>query len=213
MTERLKEILQNIPTCDWFADVGCDHGYIAKAMLDCGKCRRVVISDVSAKCLEKAKKLLEAELADGSAQAVVSDGFKLIPTVDCALIAGMGGQEIIKILKAAPFLPQSLVLQPMKNQPSVREYVVGAGYRVLKDYTFYSGGEYYTLMVLEAGKDVLTDDEIEWGRTNLISRPAAFLRMLEEQTKKLRFIAASKDLSESTRKELIARAERMEKYL
>jgi lysophospholipase L1-like esterase len=34
VAERLKELFSLIPNCKVFADIGCDHGYIAKAMLD-----------------------------------------------------------------------------------------------------------------------------------------------------------------------------------
>jgi tRNA (adenine22-N1)-methyltransferase len=53
MTDRLEKIYAKIPFCKVFADIGCDHGYISKAMLDGKKCERVIISDVSENCLEK----------------------------------------------------------------------------------------------------------------------------------------------------------------
>ena len=56
MTSRLEKIFSVIPKCETFADIGCDHGYLAKAVLDSGKCKSAVISDISQKCLEKAKK-------------------------------------------------------------------------------------------------------------------------------------------------------------
>ena len=71
MAERLKEIFSLLPECESFADVGCDHGYIAEAMLKSGKCKRAVMSDVSEKCLEKAKKLNAEFIKNGVAEAVL----------------------------------------------------------------------------------------------------------------------------------------------
>ena len=92
MAERLKEIFSLLPECESFADVGCDHGYIAEAMLKSGKCKRAVMSDVSEKCLEKAKKLNAEFIKNGVAEAVLSDGLKKVPRTECVLIAGMGGE-------------------------------------------------------------------------------------------------------------------------
>ena len=58
MNKRLEIIFSEIAACSSFADVGCDHGYIAKAVLDSGKCDDVIISDISAPSLKKAEKLL-----------------------------------------------------------------------------------------------------------------------------------------------------------
>jgi len=115
MTERLKIIFDNIPNCSVFADVGCDHGYIAKAMLVSGKAQKVIASDISAKCLEKAEEILVKEIKQGSAVCVVSNGFEKILFCDVALIAGMGGEEISTIINSAKNLPNMLVIQPMKN--------------------------------------------------------------------------------------------------
>ena len=101
MTERLQKIFSSIPNAKVFADIGCDHGYIAKAMLESGKCEKVIVSDISEKCLNKARELLSENIANGSAESVVSDGFDKVVGADVALIAGMGGEEICNILEKA----------------------------------------------------------------------------------------------------------------
>ena len=47
LSERLALILSEIPQCESFADVGCDHGIIAEQMLKTGKTAFVNVSDVS----------------------------------------------------------------------------------------------------------------------------------------------------------------------
>ena len=172
MTERLNEIFSDLPKCKVFADVGCDHGYIAKNMIRSGKCEKVIVSDISEKSLEKAKKLLKGEMEKGVAQAVVSDGLTKVPPADCVLIAGLGGEEIIRILTDAPYLPQKLVLQPMKNVKKVREFVVASGYRILSDRVFQEGYMYYDLISLEKGNDFLTEEQAEFGKAILKILPS-----------------------------------------
>lgn len=213
MTERLNEIFSVIPECKTFADVGCDHGYIARAMLESGKCERAVISDVSAKCLAKAENLLSDYIAEGRAVSAVSDGFEKIPCADCALVAGMGGEEIIEILKNAPFFPEKLVLQPMKNCRKTRIFAVETGYRIISDYTFFADGVYYDIISLERGKDELTEEEAEFGRTNVEKRPKAFTERLKAEIIRLKGFAANPALSEKSRAEFIKKAENLKKYV
>ncbi len=211
MTDRLTRIFEQIPECDTFADIGCDHGYIAREMLDKNKCKKAIISDVSAKCLSKAKALLEDYAVEGRAIAVVSDGFKNTPPCDVALIAGMGGMEIISILTSASELPSVLILQPMKNSPEVRRASLQLGYKFNLDYTFYSDRKFYDLMVLTRGEQSLTKEQLEFGVTNLQNKGQDFLLYVNTQIKKLTAVAKKDDLKEHKREQILSKIERLKK--
>ncbi|MBQ9756269.1 MAG: SAM-dependent methyltransferase [Clostridia bacterium] len=213
MTDRLNKIFSELESCKIFADVGCDHGYMAKAMISSGKAQKVIISDVSAKCLTKAQELLKEELLSGKAESVVSNGFEKVGKCDLALVAGMGGEEIIGIINNAPFLPERLVLQPMKNADKVRICAVKHGYKILKDYVFYSAGAYYDLIVLEKGEDALSQDEIEFGRTNIKEPSKAFTDMLKIKMQKLAVYAEKDGLSQDAKQDILTRKQRLEKYV
>ena len=185
MTKRLEIIFSEIPSCKVFADIGCDHGYISKAMLDSGKCEKAILSDVSAKCLSKAERLLNAYIVNKKAQAIVSDGFDNLPYSNVSLIAGMGGEEIINIIGKATTLPEILVLQPMKNCDKLRRFLVDNGYKINKDFVFFAEEKYYDLIVCEKGQDSLTKAEEEFGRTNLIERGEAFTNRIKKQIETL----------------------------
>jgi len=213
MTDRLNLILSRIPKCKVFADIGCDHGYISKSMLDSGKCERVVFSDVSEKCLEKARILLRKEVEDGLAIAVVGDGFKGVGKVDCALIAGMGGEEIVKILDECENLPEKLVLQPMKNCDKVRVALMRLGYAIKEDFVFFAEGKYYDLISCEKGVDELTEDEIEFGRTNIIERGEDFIARLKSNVESLKKILLNADVKPSVKLEIENKIKRLERYV
>jgi len=213
--DRIEELVSAIPYTDTFADVGCDHGYVAEAMLKSGKCKKAYVSDVSEKCLEKAKKLLSGFISAGSAEAVVSDGFEKLPECDCALIAGMGGEEIIKIVSAAAekgVLPDTLVLQPMKNFDRVRDCCVKNGYKIKKDYVFYVKDKYYFLIAAERGEDLLSDEEREFGRTNVSERPSDFVRYAREEKEKLAQILNAGNLGEDERNKITNKIKRLNEY-
>ncbi len=212
MTDRLNKIFQLLPKCTVFADIGCDHGYMAKAMLESGKAEKVIISDISSKCLEKAIELLKDDIAIGRAKSVVSNGFEKVDNCDLALVAGMGGEEIISIISNAKNLPQSIVLQPMKNADKVRVQAVELGYKIQKDFTFKSSGKFYDIMLLIKGDDRLTDEEIEFGRTNLAEKPKPFIEMLEFKISKLTEYATKDGLKQRDRELMLLEVERLKKY-
>lgn len=191
-TDRIDALIREVGKCEVFADIGCDHGYAAQRMLETGACERVIVSDVSEKCLKKAETLLSPYIAEGKAAAVASDGFESVPRCDVALIAGMGGEEIIGIIKRAveggKALPQRLVLQPMKNPDKVRRCVVENGYKIVRDYLFYVKDKYYIVINCERGADELTSEEAEFGRTNVKERSADFTRFINEELAKFKAV-------------------------
>lgn len=163
---RIEELCALIEPCTSFADVGCDHGYIARHVLQSGKCGNVLITDISAMCLAKAERLLAEYIEAGKCRAVCCDGLALVPTdTEQVLIAGMGGEEIIKILSEG-FIPEKFILQPMKNADKLRKFLLAKGCKltydgIFRDEKFYfvikgekSGGDgKYTAMQLAFGKD------------------------------------------------------------
>lgn len=211
MKKRIKEICSLVPDCEIFADVGCDHGLVAEEIVKSGKCKRAIISDVSAKCLLKAQTLLADYIAQGKVESVVSDGFDNVPFCSCAVIAGMGGEEICNVLSRAKTLPQTLILQPMKNVDKLRLVCVKLGFMIEKDYVFKADGKYYDLIKAVVGEDELTPDETIFGRTNLTERPFAFIERLKAR---IRFIdGISENLTGEDKEKLSEEKRRAEKYI
>lgn len=70
LTKRLQTALDLLPACHIAADIGCDHGIAAEALLCQHKCQRVLACDISAPSLAKARaRLTRAGLA-GHAEAL-----------------------------------------------------------------------------------------------------------------------------------------------
>lgn len=216
MNGRLSSIFDAIPRCGTFSDIACDHGYIAYAMLNSGKCEKAYISDISAKSLIKAEKLLSEYISANRAQSFVSDGFDNLPKADTALIAGVGGVLIIDILERAESagkLPENLILQPMKHCDRVRYAAVNLGYKIVKDFTVSADGQFYDIIVLKKGKDSLTPEEAEFGRTNILELPTDFKAKIRAQIGKLMSYAARENIADDTRAEMLKKAKDLEKYV
>lgn len=186
---RIEKLCSYLDKCNTFADVGCDHGYCTKYMLENNLCENAVISDISEKCLEKAEKLLSAYIKSGRCRSVCCFGLELIgesvgEIVDQALIAGMGGEEIVNILKNS-FIPGSFVLQPMKNADVLREYLLFKECEIVTDDIFTDGKKYY-FIIKGKSKGVrynYNEAEIKYGKDSL-SNPVFNKYLSEEIFKK-----------------------------
>ena len=201
--DRLSLICAHIPACRVFADIGCDHGYCTAYVLEKGLCERAYVSDISAACLKKAETLLAAEIAAGRCVPVCADGLDGVKDADCVLIAGMGGEEIVRILSRAP-LPERFILQPMHNVEKVRRHLLARGAHIEEDFTFEDGKFYDLIVGSAAGGDVYSDFEYRYGRDNLKSPSAAFLRKLRKEADVLREALAA-DVKREQREALLER--------
>lgn len=191
--DRIQKIVNAIPVCDTLADVGCDHGFVGIGALVQGLAKRVRFVDVSAPSLAKARQNLSDKFAD-KADFTCRDGLGDI-VVDCAVIAGMGGLETISVLEGAEHLPQNLVLQPMRNQPDVRRWLIAHGYGISSDKMFKSAGKYYDLIVAQKGfVDVdLTETEILFGKDNIRTKNADFAQYILHKKNDLKKILKNTD--------------------
>ena len=199
MNKRLKTLYSLVKKGGIFADVGCDHGFVAKHALDTGDFESVIISDISKPSLEKAVTLLKdygtkvkAYHTDGV------DAFDGEPSV--IFIAGMGGEEICSIISRIKNKPNQLVLSPQKNSNKVRALLIKLGYKIESDFTFYDK-KYYDAISAVVGKDCYTQNELIFGRDNLKNRSNEFLDKLKLDAKLLNSVISNESVSSEDRLE------------
>ena len=219
VSKRIQTLCSLLAPAKVFADVGCDHGYCTQYMLENGLCKQAIFSDVSKGSLQKAEVLLASFVEDGRATAVLGDGFYGVPsTVDEVLIAGMGGSEILSILtdEEHGFLPKNFVFQPMLNADKLRRWLLENGAYITRDFTFQDG-KYYDVICgrrLADGEQpqVYTEMEIEFGKENLETLPAAFVGRVEKQLRDIEQYLQS-NLQEDSRAELLKRKARLQEAI
>lgn len=204
LTKRLQKIVSAIPECQTLADVGCDHGYVGIAALKSGRAQHVVFTDISAPSLSKAKINLPSELSD-RASFVCRNGLGNI-VADCAVIAGMGGLEIMSVLVGADTLPEFLVLQPMKNQYELRRFLL-AEYNIVADELFFDG-KFYDLIAAKrrcGERQQLTETELRFGKDNLRCPSQDFRLFIRREQEKYNTI-----LQQCSDADVVARLERID---
>lgn len=166
--DRITKLCSYLEKCAVFADVACDHGYCTKFMLDKGLCERAIISDISEKSLSKAQALLADYIQNGVCAVVCCDGLEKVKGADSVLIAGIGGEEIIKILQNSE-IPQSFIFQPMKNAKELRGFLLDSGCFITCDDIFTDCRNYYFIIKGKNGgkKQSYTKAQLEYGADSL----------------------------------------------
>ncbi|MDE6585892.1 MAG: class I SAM-dependent methyltransferase [Clostridia bacterium] len=209
--DRIKKLCSYLESCTTFADVGCDHGYCTEYMLKNNLCARAVISDISDKCLDKAKTLLKDYIQNGQVSSVCCFGLEDISKdTELVLIAGMGGEEIVSILKNS-FIPRKFVFQPMKNCRAVREYLLSSGAEITADEVFESGGKFYFVLkgTREGNKTAYTDCQLDYGLNTDGADCQKFLKA--ELEKKLGYL--QRELGGKARAEIELQVEKIRRLL
>ncbi len=137
-----------------FADVGADHAYLPLWLLAGGRLTLAVAADIAAGPLDRARANVRAEGREGEVTLLLTDGLsgmEGLALTDIA-ICGMGGEMIVSILAAAPFVKDGrvrLILQPMTHAATLRRYLAAEGFSILGERYAASGGKVYSCLAAE----------------------------------------------------------------
>lgn len=101
---RLRLLAEMTPPGGRLADIGTDHGYLPVWLLQEGRIPSAIAADVGAEPLEHARRTAEEYETQGL-DFRLCDGLSGIEPeeTDTVVIAGMGGETIRDILRAAPW--------------------------------------------------------------------------------------------------------------
>ena len=150
LSDRLLACCGFIAPGDRVADVGCDHGYLGIHLLRSGIASAVIASDVKEGPLQSAVRNSEKYGVRDRISFYLSDGVRNIPRdFDTLVCAGMGGDTMISILSAAPWLKKEqyrLVLQCQSKTPMLRQYLSENGWRITEETVLKDGKFLYTVM-------------------------------------------------------------------
>ena len=187
------------------AEVGADHGFITKNLFETNKIDFAYLTDISNKCLQKSINNFKNTsynckfLVGDGLEALKNEDFKNSPKPEEIIIAGMGGNEIIKILQnkeANKF--NFFVLQPQKNVVELRKFLQERKFLIEKDFMVKDGKIYYNVLKVVRTNCLnnLTEEEILFGKTNLISFNPDFENYILHEIEKNKEILNKKSLPE-----------------
>lgn len=197
LSERLELVLSFVEHGESAADVGTDHGHVPVELVRRNIVKKAVAMDVRKGPLSRATENIALAGLSGKIETRLSDGVaKLLPgEADSVVIAGMGGELIIKILENGRHMWDSVnqwVLSPQSEIFKVRRWLLENGFVIRKEDMVLEDGKYYTVMDVrrgDAGAAALTDAEALYGDYLIRTKNPVLLTYLgEEEAKLQRFI-------------------------
>ena len=150
ISDRLLACANFVNPGDRVADIGCDHGYLSIHLLSNGIARSCIASDINEGPLNSAIRNARKFGVSDRVNFYLCDGARGIPRdFDTLVCAGMGGDTMIHILDAAPWLKAEgyrLILQCQSKTPMLRGYLNENGWRITREVALRDGRHLYTVM-------------------------------------------------------------------
>lgn len=156
LTPRLQAIADQIPRGGKLADIGTDHGYLPAWLLLSGRIEHAVATDLRKMPLEHAQETAQRFGVADQISFRLCDGLTAVTSeeVDTVVIAGMGGETISSILKAAPWTREGkqLVLQPMTGFAELRKWLQENRYVIHGERIVREGKRLYSIWTVTGGE-------------------------------------------------------------
>ena len=135
LDSRLSLAFELYDPCDLAADIGTDHAHLPAALLQRGRCQRMILTDISESALRNAR-----------------DGMIRFGLTRDILLSGK------EKLQGA-----SLVLSAHTDLPLIREAVRDIGYHLDREEPCICAGRYYLVLRARPGRKEVSDREIRLG--------------------------------------------------
>lgn len=157
ISNRLRLCAALVPPGARVLDVGTDHGYLPVYLLREGLCPFAAAADLREQPLQKARENAARFGVSDRMRFFLSDGLQSIPPdcMDTVVMAGMGGDLIVRILQDAPWLCDdhyTLILQPQSAGQALRAYLSVHGFLIEREALAQDGHFLYTVLRAKKGK-------------------------------------------------------------
>lgn len=154
LTNRLLAVASFVRGGTYLMDVGTDHAYLPIYLAESGRISAALASDINEGPCESARKHIAENGFSDKIEVKRANGLEgLEPRGKTdVVIAGMGGALICEILEKADFIKNAevrLILQPMRNAPDVRAYLLAHGFAIKDEALAREEGRIYEIICAE----------------------------------------------------------------
>jgi tRNA (adenine22-N1)-methyltransferase len=156
LSQRLKSIEKYIPKGSIVVDVGTDHCYLPIKLINEGIAQRVIATDINKGPLDKAQRNITLWGMGNEIELRLGSGLKpILPReVNTAIIAGMGGETILEILRDGLNVAKTLktiILQPMTLSDVLRRGLEELSFRIVDEELVTEENFYYEIIIIKQG--------------------------------------------------------------
>ena len=155
LSPRLAAVAAQVPPGAAVIDVGTDHALLPVWLVQSDRVSRALATDVRPGPLQSAAALVEKTGTGEHIRLLLTDGLDGVGQADgdTVVLAGMGGQTMIRILSRAPWtrVGTLLILEPQSKKADLRRYLIENGYRILSERLAEDAGRIYPILCAEGG--------------------------------------------------------------
>lgn len=189
LSKRLQAVADLVTAHYKLADIGTDHAYIPIYLTQQKKITEAVALDVNEGPLQRAEEHIRENGLEAEIETRLSNGFQALQPgeVQSAVIAGMGGGLVIRILTEGEEVVRKLeecILQPQSEIEKVRAFLLEKGYEFLEEDMVCEDGKYYPMMKVKPGEMIRESwkpEELEYGKYLLATAHPALKQFLERE--------------------------------
>jgi len=189
--KRLKAISDFIYPYRRIADIGCDHGYLIKIAFDNNLIDYAYAIDNKIGPLNSSKNNLKDYQ---NVAYFLSDGLdKVDESIECVIIAGMGGMLIISILEKNKDKLKNikrLILQANRDEYLLRKYLVENGFYIQDEKIIKEDNKYYEIDCFKKGYEEYDFNDLYFGKILMKNKDDVFIEKWNNKYQKFKNIKA-----------------------
>ncbi len=193
LSKRMQAVADLVTVGNKVVDIGTDHAYIPIYLIEENKSPAVIAMDINEGPLKIAESHIKEKHFQDKIEVRLSNGFEKLKAyeADTAVIAGMGGALVIRILDTYRNVTDSLkeiILQPQSELAKVRQYLLTEGFAVVEEEMVVEDGKYYPMMKVLPKKNTVemwNEAELEYGKL-LLEKKHPILRQFLERELRIR---------------------------
>lgn len=205
LSKRLLAIASMVPPGIPLADIGADHGYLERYLLENKIVPFCYACENKKGPFERLKSNLEKYIEQGLVDAKLEDGLNhLSNKYKTVVIAGMGGDLIYKIInnnKECFDYVDYFILAPHGNEYLLRKFLVENGYYILDEKVVFEG-HFYEIILFKKGNKSYNDFQLKYGPINLEKKEDKFINKYQKLIFSNQELLINPSLSKSRREEI-----------
>ena len=217
LSKRLKIIFDMVPK-SVVADIGSDHGKLMIALVEAGIVNKGYAVENKEGPFERLRSNLIRYHVNDKVTPLFSDGIKDITRdVETIVIAGMGGANIVSILKAHPeklVRVQTIIIDAHTAVPLARKEICQMGYAIADEQIIKEDDIFYEIIkFIKADKAIISDEDLEFGPILRQEKSATFKEKYQNRIYEIDTILSKGTLPKERIHSLNEEKHKLERYL
>ena len=198
---RLKAIYDMVPFAVT-ADIGSDHGKLMIALFNDARIPKGYAVENKKGPYDRLVKALTEAHIENEVVPLFSDGITDLPiSVSTIVLAGMGGDTILKILNDHPEklkLVQTIIIDAHTNTPKLRKEISDMGFVIADERMVEEDGIYYEIIkFIRSDVAFYSEKDIEFGPILRMEKSTTFKQKYEARIKEIEYLLNNKTLPEN----------------